>query len=118
MGSMTNETKQEGRDKPMRVYLDDVRQPPPDWVLVRTAAEAIALLQDGRVTELSLDHDLGGDRTGMEVLNWIEEAVVEGNFQPPELLVHSSNPVGRANLQRAIESVQRLLQKRDDTSLR
>jgi hypothetical protein len=99
----------------MKVFLDDIRTPPLEWVVVRTAAQAIALLEGGQVTEMSLDHDLGGDRTGMEVLNWIEQQVVEHGFQPPQLIAHSGNPVGRQRLQAAIESIQRRRRERGDS---
>jgi hypothetical protein len=98
----------------MRVFLDDIRNSPPGWVVVRTAAEAIALLRTGEVTEMSLDHDLGGDSTGMEVLEWIEWEVVERGFEPPQLIVHSGNPVGRERMRAAVESIERLRRQRDD----
>ncbi len=48
----------------LRVWLDDDlvdRAAPPGWAQVVTAGEAIAMLDSGRVVELSLDHDLGDD---------------------------------------------------------
>jgi hypothetical protein len=46
----------------MKVWLDDVRDPPAnDWFWVKTAAEAILLLQMFPVEMISLDHDLGDD---------------------------------------------------------
>ena len=99
----------------MKVFLDDVRDPPPEWVLVRTAPEAIAKLKAGGVTHLSLDHDLGDDMafgTGYDVLLWVEEAVALRGFAPPALAVHSANPVGRQRMLQAIESIERLLQGR------
>ena len=99
----------------MKVFLDDVRAAPEGWTLVRTAREAIAALKTGAVTELSLDHDLGGDDTigtGHDVLVWIEEAVALRGFEPPSLFVHSANPVGRQRMQQAIESIERLRKER------
>ena len=100
----------------MRVWLDDLREAPPGWVRVRTPEEAIALLETGEVTEMSLDHDLGlvdGDRerTGYDVLLWLEREVAEGRwvFPLPEIGVHSANPVGRARMERAVASIRRLL---------
>jgi hypothetical protein len=101
------------------VWLDDRRPPPDDgWRRVRTPAEAIALLRAGVVAVLSLDHDLGiftGEReeTGYDVLLWIEREVAAGAFAPPELLVHSSNPVGRRRMTQAIEAIGRLLERRE-----
>ena len=95
----------------MKIFLDDTRAAPEGWILVRTAREAIAALEAGAVTELSLDHDLGGDDTvgtGHDVLVWIEEAVALRGFEPPSLSVHSANIVGRQRMQQAIESIERL----------
>lgn len=93
----------------MRLYLDDRREPTDGYdVLARTAARAIHHLKSGEVTHLSLDHDLGGEETGMEVLDWIQREMTEGGFVPPEVMVaHSGNPAGRAALNRAIESIRR-----------
>jgi hypothetical protein len=100
----------------VRVWLDDLREAPPGWVRVRTPEEAIALLETGEVTEMSLDHDLGlldgeRERTGYDVLLWLEREVAEGRWVSPlpEIRVHSANPVGRARMERAIASIRRLL---------
>jgi hypothetical protein len=99
----------------MKVYLDDVRPAPDGWVLVRTAHEAIAALEAGGVTHISLDHDLGDDGvngTGYTVACWIEETVALRGFVPPEITIHSANVVGRARMARAIESIERLVARR------
>lgn len=92
----------------MKVFLDDVRQPPPGWTPVRWPKEAIALLQGGNVAELSLDHDLGDDArgTGYDVLLWIEEAVATRSFLPPVMGVHSANPAGRRRMEQAIQAIE------------
>lgn len=103
----------------MRVWLDD-RRPPPDtdWVWVRTPAEAIALLEAGRVSELSLDHDLGlweGERelTGYDVVLWMERAVATEGFVPPESIrVHSANAAARPRMKAGIEAIRRLSGRR------
>lgn len=69
-------------------------------------------MESGRVTEMSLDHDLGlidGDRehTGYDVLTWLEERVAIAGFRPPTIHVHSANPVGRRRMEMAIASIQR-----------
>lgn len=94
----------------LKVFLDDVREPPEGWVLVRTAAEAIAVLETGNVTDLSLDHDLGDpvNGTGHDVACWIEEAVALRGFVPPTLSVHSANPVGRQRMLDAIANIHRI----------
>ena len=74
----------------MNLWLDDVRSPPSeDWVWVRTAAEAIALLERGQVERVSLDHDLGDDEglgTGYQVATFIEAEAHSGEVVPPLLL--------------------------------
>ncbi|HRE84538.1 MAG TPA: hypothetical protein PLN52_26090 [Opitutaceae bacterium] len=93
----------------MKVYLDDVRSAPDGWHRVYWPDEAVALLKRGAVTEISLDHDLGDDSrgTGYDVIAWIEEAVVTQGFQPPAIIIHSANPVGRERMQRGIAAIKR-----------
>jgi hypothetical protein len=100
----------------MRVFLDDERVPPVGWTLVRWPDEAIALLQEGRVEEISLDHDLGDDDrgTGYDVVLWVERAVVERGFVPPLMRVHSANSSARAKMEAGIEAIARLHRARDD----
>jgi len=100
----------------MKIYLDDVRPAPEGWVLVMTAWKAIAALEAGGVTHLSLDHDLGADDangTGHDVLVWIEEAVALRGFVPPDITIHSANVVGRLRMGQAIESIERLRREKD-----
>lgn len=95
---------------PLKVFLDDERQPPEGWQLVRWPDESIALLETGNVTELSLDHDLGDDErgTGYDVLVWIEEAVATTTFIPPDISVHSANSSARVRMMAAVHSIERL----------
>jgi len=99
----------------VKVWLDDVRDAPPGWVRTFTPEEVIGLLRLGRVTELSLDHDLGLDdgeseRTGYTVLLWLEAEVGTGRWTRPlpEISVHSANPVGRDRMLRVIRTIHRL----------
>lgn len=117
----------------MKVFLDDTRDPKvwlpamrwfkgrdPDeldeWVWARTAQEAIALLESEDIAEVSLDHDLGpreevGD--GHDVVAWVEQRVaLYETYVPPVIHVHSSNVAGRARLEAAAESIERMIAKR------
>lgn len=91
----------------MKVFLDDLRSPPSGWQLVRWPEEAIALLQTGCVTELSLDHDLGDDAhgTGYDVLVWLEEAVFLRGMTPPALTIHSANFSARQKMEMAVQRI-------------
>src|SRR5277367_2898861 len=88
----------------MTLWLDDVRPPwkhgyiGAEWC--KTADEAIALLETGKVTFASLDHDLAeehypwnctelprrGAKTGYDVVCWMEE---NGVWQKDGVRVHS-----------------------------
>ncbi|SMC26681.1 hypothetical protein SAMN02745857_02588 [Andreprevotia lacus DSM 23236] len=94
----------------MKVFLDDERATPEGWVRTYWPEEVIALLENGQVTELSLDHDLGDDAhgTGYTVLLWLEEQVATRGFVPPLLKVHSANSSARVKMEAAIASIARL----------
>lgn len=94
----------------MKVFLDDIRNPPDDsWTVVRTARDCFSLLENEQVEVISLDHDLGENvQTGYDVANWIERKVfLHPSYKCPDILIHSANPVGRQNIQRVIESIER-----------
>lgn len=95
---------------PIKVYLDDERPTPDGWVHARWPEDAIALLQTGNVSHISLDHDLGDDEhgTGNDVVLWIEEAVATSGFMPPVITVHSANSSAREKMLAGIESIKRL----------
>lgn len=92
----------------MRLYLDDVRFPDqPDLQLVRTAKEAIKLINTGKVEFISLDHDLGTSVTGYDVACYIELLVASGIIRCPAYRIHSANPVGAERMAKAMESAKR-----------
>lgn len=95
----------------MKIYLDDERTAPNGWKLIKTPKEVIKLLKTGKVTELSLDHDLGDDKkigTGYDVLLWLEKEVYINNFKPPKIIkVHSANISARTKMEQAIQSIKK-----------
>ncbi len=92
----------------MKVFLDDVREAPEGWVRAYWPDEVISYLKTGRVSELSLDHDLGNDLkgTGYTVLVWIEYQTVVNGFDPPKITVHSANPPAGIRMEAAIRILQ------------
>lgn len=98
----------------MKVFLDDERTAPAGWTRVRWPDEAIALLQTGQVTEISLDHDLGDDArgTGYDVIVWIEEAVACRGFVPPTITVHSANTSARVRMELGAAAIARMARAR------
>jgi hypothetical protein len=95
----------------VKVWLDDRREAPEGWVHVRTPEDAIDLLRGGGVDELSLDHDLGLDvgareRTGYDVLVWLEAEVAAGRARPSAVMrVHSGNVGAVRRMEQAVESI-------------
>lgn len=95
----------------MKVFLDDEREAPEGWVRAYWPDEVIALLEQGGVVEISLDHDLGDDErgTGYDVILWIEEAVALRGFVPPKITVHSANLSASDKMRAGVESIRRLM---------
>lgn len=96
----------------MKLWVDDERPKPKNWThfahihskTSRDAIEWLACWQRNNVyrghepsfgiEEVSLDHDLGGDDTGMIVLNWM----IEHKVWPKVLTIHTSNPPARKRM--------------------
>lgn len=96
----------------MKLWLDDLRVPPDtSWTWVKTAQEALDLLRKRIPDEISFDHDLGeSDQTGYTVAREIEARCwtgQPGHNRRIKWHIHSANPVGRANIQAAMESCDR-----------
>ncbi|MCN0179099.1 cyclic-phosphate processing receiver domain-containing protein [Salinispora arenicola] len=70
--------------------------------VARTSAAGVALLdryRGGRLDELWLDHDLGGDDTIWPVVEVLEQAAfTERPFDIGVIKVHSANPCGAAKI--------------------
>jgi hypothetical protein len=101
----------------MKIFLDD--DPRRDnwvdetWTITRTAEECLGLLYlNPGVEELSLDHDLGTEFTGYTVVKTLETmagiGVLPMECLPKKITIHSANPVGRKNIQAAIDSIERI----------
>ena len=91
----------------MKLWLDDLRPAPTQYVTAKSVNEAIRLILEAEenhveIEVLDLDHDLGdyskagGD--AIKLLDWLAE---RGTFYP--IRVHTATPIGRANLERIIK---------------
>ena len=90
----------------MRLFLDDIRDAPPDYTVARSTDEAMVLVQAQWPVFMSLDHDLGGEDTTMVFLKRLVNEVWDG--QPiPDFIVHSANPIGKLNIISFMESWKR-----------
>jgi len=100
----------------MKIFLDD--DPRRDswvddtWTIARTVNEAMLLLAHNHCEILSLDHDLGENvKTGYDLMTWLEFEAAGGKswpLIPDQFEIHSANPVGRKNMQAAIDSIERM----------
>ena len=102
----------------MKVYLDDERKTPEGWHRTYSAQETIELLKTGKVTELSLDHDLAFEhyagkldsRTGYAVVAWMENEVRDNpDFEMPKVQLHTMNPVGREHMAAGLKRIEEFL---------
>ena len=90
------------------LYVDDIRFPEyfhqigAEITVARTYNEAIQYIDDS-YDIISLDHDLGEEKTGYDIAKWIVEQDILGNISIPEdfqFHVHSANPVGKINIEK------------------
>jgi hypothetical protein len=56
------------------------------------------MIKNNQIDLLSLDHDLGDEKTGYDVAKFI---VCEG-IKIPHINIHSANPVGKENIRQLI----------------
>lgn len=103
----------------MNIYLDDERTPrnPSSFnVICRSYDEIKAVFEKGldRIGIISFDHDLGAEKTGMDVVKLLVEMDMDGSWGrlSPTFLwnVHSANPVGARNI---TEYLRNYLENRD-----
>ena len=85
------------------LYVDDIRFPE-KWhknedeiTVARTYDEAIQYLGD-EYDVISLDHDLGEEKTGYDIAKYI----VENQLKIGKVAIHSANPVGRDNIKQLL----------------
>lgn len=95
-----------------KIYLDDERETPKEYLRTYTVQETITLLKifannNINCSELSLDNDLGeNEPEGYKVADWLEEQVIMNNFPVPDnLVVHSANPVAAKKMQTIFSSI-------------
>jgi deoxyxylulose-5-phosphate synthase len=87
--------------------VDDVRLPPSGWRLARTIEEAVRILSEGGVEELSLDYVIGDDpgRNFAEVARRVAD--LPEASRPRVVHIHTSSSHGARVLQRLLQGVVR-----------
>ena len=91
------------------LYIDDIRNPNYDAVVVRTSKEAISYVKEnGCPNFISFDHDLGGDDTAMIFVKWLVNHDLDNGAKiiPVDFRfnVHSANPSGAANIKSYLDN--------------
>lgn len=101
----------------IRLWVDDIRPTPPEYnVTVNNAVDAIKHLNTGNVVEISLDHDLGDDNIGTQIMiaKFIEMKAYDGSL--PRLIwhIHSDNAAGRRYMEMALKNADKYWDKADE----
>jgi hypothetical protein len=112
----------------MKLFIDDQREPTYAVdKIARTSQEAIDWIKEfGMPNFISFDHDLGWhldgnrshDDTAMQVVDWIAKEWFMNRLDIPadfSYHVHSQNPVGVANIKRAMENLLKYARKDEDS---
>lgn len=101
----------------MKLWLDDERPSPPGWIHVKTASQAMMMLESCAFVEVSLDHDLGDDAgDGHQVICWLEERVAtDALFPIPIIHIHTANASARLRMLQAVANIERHRTERKST---
>jgi hypothetical protein len=105
------------------LFLDDLRNPSDclyfshlnvnleiylqDWVIVRSYTVFVKWIETNGLPDfISFDHDLGlpelpefEEQNGMTCAKWLVNYCMDHNVILPDFAVHSSNPVGKQNIE-------------------
>lgn len=96
-------------DKKINVYLDDCRDTPEGFqIRVHTYEETIQVLKkmEGFIGTLSLDNDLGEEKEGKDVMDWIEKQFYTKKYKlPTKIVVHSMNPIAKQRMLTTIDKL-------------
>ena len=94
-------------EESVKIWLDDEREAPEGYIHCHSVNETIRLIKECEqntvyIAELNLDHDLGDyAKDGGDAIKLLDFLIGRETFYKVEL--HTANPVGRANMQRAID---------------
>jgi hypothetical protein len=91
----------------MKLWVDDVRPAPKGWVWARGYKAARRLLEehDWGFDIISLDHDLGGHKSGYDLLCEIEQRAYEYQNYKPFIGIHTMNMAAREKMARVAEKL-------------
>jgi hypothetical protein len=98
-----------------------------DWNIVRSFDQfAKWIVTNGLPDFIAFDHDLadvhyrmdfsgnkenqGTEKTGYDCAKWLGDYCIQNNLKLPEFVVHSQNPVGKANIQGYLNNVKKFIE--------
>ena len=95
--------------KTWKLFLEDIREVKEGFILARSVAEAVDLInKNGFPIFISFDHDLGENvPTGKDFVNLIVDNVLDNNWvieKEFQYFIHSDNPVGAENIRNYLNS--------------
>ena len=98
----------------MKLYVDDIRPAPENWIQARNVTDAIKTIArfGNEITHISLDHDISlsvsvsgeyrpfpSDETFQAVAYYIIAFYKNLLIQKPSITIHTANPVGGKELE-------------------
>jgi len=93
----------------IKIWLDDERPSPKEYVHLKTVSECIELLETGKVRHINFDHDLGTKLTGHDLALWIEKRAFEdSNFRVPSYAIQSANIIGSRNIESTMKNARKV----------
>lgn len=91
----------------MKIWLDDEISAPKGWTWVRTTSQMIDMISSGDVTTIDLDYHLSTSKTGMDVLDWLEQRLENGILPPETILIHTGDTFARARMRAKTSLIRR-----------
>ncbi len=85
----------------MKVFLDDCRKIIlPGWITIRTAPALLDFMRwnKGKITDLTLDHDLMDTDPDEKHGYWFVKRMVDEGLFADRIFFHTANPTGRDNM--------------------
>lgn len=82
----------------LEIWVDDCKPAPHGCAVARTYDDALRMLRRFDYSTLYLDHDLGEERTGYDLLM----VLIQENRVPATVKCISWNPVGRKRIEDAL----------------
>lgn len=92
----------------IKIYLDDIREAPLGWVVVRNSFDfkKLVLKTPEDIDKISFDNDLGERIEGWELANWLRDEIKAGTVKRPRSMsAHSWNPVARDKINATIREI-------------